>query len=87
MAGRQTDWTVDRREFIGRNGTLANPAALVGGGAMSKMVGAGLDASGAMRTTVDLPVGGSIELGRRECHDRALPHNRPRRGPMQPWEW
>ena len=60
--GRQTDWTGDRREFIGRNGTLASPAALAGAAPLSNNVGAGLDPCGALRTTVELPPNGTVEL-------------------------
>jgi cyclic beta-1,2-glucan synthetase len=62
FGGRQTDWTGDRREFIGRNGMLGSPAALVAGHPLSKNVGAGLDSCGALRTTVELPPNGTIEL-------------------------
>ena len=62
LAGRQTDWTGDRREFIGRNATLANPTALAGSGPLSNRVGAGLDPCGALRTTVPLPSNDSVEI-------------------------
>ena len=62
LRGDQTDWTGDRREFIGRNGTLANPAALASTAPLSNTVGAGLDPCGAMRTRVELPPNGSIEI-------------------------
>ena len=62
LRGRQTDWTGDRREFIGRNGTLSRPAALTGAAPFSNVVGAGLDPCGALRTTVELPPNGSVEI-------------------------
>jgi cyclic beta-1,2-glucan synthetase len=62
LAGRQTSWTGDRREFIGRNGTLDQPAALAGGAALSNSVGAGFDPCGALQTRLDLPANGSAEI-------------------------
>ncbi|MBL9033415.1 MAG: glycosyl transferase [Rhodospirillaceae bacterium] len=62
FGGRQTDWTGDRREFLGRNGTVASPAALARAGPFSNKVGAGLDPCGALRTTVELAPNAAIEL-------------------------
>jgi cyclic beta-1,2-glucan glucanotransferase len=62
FGGHQTDWTGDRREFIGRNGTLANPQALAGLEPLSNKVGAGLDPCGALRTSVELRPNGTVEL-------------------------
>ena len=62
LGGRTTDWTADRREFIGRNGTLTNPAALAGMAPLSNKVGAGFDPCAALRTFIDLPPGGTVEL-------------------------
>ncbi|WP_393994005.1 GH36-type glycosyl hydrolase domain-containing protein [Xanthobacter oligotrophicus] len=62
MAGRQTSWTSDRREFIGRNDTLADPAALRSAAPLSGLVGAGFDPCGAMRAQVELRPHASTEL-------------------------
>ena len=60
LAGRQTSWTGDRCEFLGRNGSLATP--LGAAGALSGRLGSGLDPCGALRTVIDLPAGGEVEL-------------------------
>jgi cyclic beta-1,2-glucan synthetase len=62
LAGRQTDWTGDRRAFIGRNGTLQHPAALASWLPLPNTVGAGLDPCGALRTSVVLPPHARVEL-------------------------
>jgi cyclic beta-1,2-glucan synthetase len=62
MRGAQTDWTADRREFIGRNGALSSPAALASGAPLSKRVGAALDPCAAMRAKLELAPGGSAEV-------------------------
>ena len=62
LGGRQSSFTGDRREFVGRNGTLAAPAALGGLAGLSNNVGAGLDPCGALRATIDLTENGTIEL-------------------------
>ncbi len=62
LAGRQTDWTGDRQEFIGRNCTLESPAALAGAAPLSNKVGAGLDPCGALRRSVVLPPNTRVEI-------------------------
>ena len=62
LNGRQTDWTGDRREFIGRDGTLENPAALNNTAPLSKTVGAGLDPCSALRRPITLPPNSRIEI-------------------------
>jgi cyclic beta-1,2-glucan synthetase len=62
LAGRQTAWTGDRREFIGRNGVLGDPAGLAAGAVLSGAVGGGLDPCGVLQTIVELAPGGETEI-------------------------
>jgi cyclic beta-1,2-glucan synthetase len=62
MNGRQLSWTADRTEFLGRNGTLDNPAALAGGRPLSNRVGAALDPCCAQQTSVSLRANGEAEI-------------------------
>ncbi len=62
LGGRQTGWTGDRAEVLGRNGTLDHPALLERGGRPSGRVGAGLDPCAALQTVIDLPPGGREEV-------------------------
>lgn len=62
LGGRQTAWTADRTEFIGRNCSLDNPAALSSAIPLAQRVGAGLDPCAALQTTVDLERGGTTEI-------------------------
>jgi cyclic beta-1,2-glucan synthetase len=62
LGARQTASTGDRREFIGRNGSIGNPAALAAGAVLSQRVGAGLDPCAALQTTVELERGGTTEI-------------------------
>jgi cyclic beta-1,2-glucan synthetase len=62
MSGAQSDWTADRCQFLGRNGSVQRPAALVLGGPLGKQVGAGLDPCAALRTSVRLGPQQRIEI-------------------------
>jgi cyclic beta-1,2-glucan synthetase len=62
MGGKQTAWTGDRREFVGRNGSLDCPAGAAGAALLSNRVGAGMDPCGVLQTTLHIPAGASVEV-------------------------
>jgi len=75
LGGKQTGWTADRTEFLGRNGALERPAALARGATLGQRAGAGLDPCAALQTPVELPTDGRAEvlflLGQGESEDHA----------------
>ncbi len=76
LAGKQTGWTGDRSEFIGRNGTTGNPAALSDTYSLSQRVGAGIDPCAALQTTIEL----ALTASPRSPSSSARRATLPRRG-------
>jgi cyclic beta-1,2-glucan synthetase len=62
LGGRQTAWSGDRTEVLGRNGTLDHPGLLERGGRLSGKVGAGLDPCAALQTVIEVAPGGRQEI-------------------------
>ena len=62
LDGRQNSWTGDRGEFLGRNGTLQRPIALLRGTALSMRTGAGFDPCSALQTILRLKPDSTIEI-------------------------
>jgi cyclic beta-1,2-glucan synthetase len=62
LGGRQTSWTGDRLEFLGRNAGPDHPAAPERGEELSGKTGAGLDPCAALQTKVEIEPGERTEV-------------------------
>jgi cyclic beta-1,2-glucan synthetase len=62
LCGAQTSWTADRRQFIGRNGSMRRPAAIMAGAPLSGRTGAGLDPCAALQCVLTLAPGQQAEV-------------------------
>ncbi len=62
LGGRQTSWTADRTEFLGRHGGVDAPAALVSGQPLSGATGPGLDPCATLAAPIELGIGETVEV-------------------------
>ena len=62
LGGRQTNWTADRTEFLGRAGGTSAPAALLSRAPLSKAIGAGFDPCTALQRVISIRPGETIEV-------------------------
>ena len=62
MQGAQESWTGDRTAFMGRNGVVSKPKALLSAAPLNKKVGACLDPCGALQRTLTLEPGQDVEV-------------------------
>ena len=62
LGGQQTRWTADRREFLGRHGTLERPAALFAEEPLSQHAGAGLDPCAALQCSQRIEPDAVVEV-------------------------
>ncbi len=62
LAGKQSAWTGDRTEFIGRDGGKDRPVGLMHGTKLSNRCGAGFDPCGALQARVKLNPIGATEI-------------------------
>ncbi len=62
LAGKQTSWTGDRGEFLGRNRGMDSPAGLVPRAPLSNTLGAGFDPCTALQTRIVLGAGETRQI-------------------------
>jgi cyclic beta-1,2-glucan synthetase len=62
LGGRQSSWTADRTEFLGRNGEPERPAGLDRGSRLQAAAGAGLDPCAALQASFELAPGARTQV-------------------------
>jgi cyclic beta-1,2-glucan synthetase len=75
LSGRQTNWTCDRTEFLGRYGDIASPTSLLQNVLLSRRAGVNSDSCAVLQCSITLEAGVSAEivflLGQAESRDAA----------------